>query len=533
MSLIFNDHNIVNNSKEIQKEKGLLERLSQYGLGKIKSFSEQIGFNQIGEKTKNLFVGALSVFRKKTEPTLGVIPETIDVNKKVEQGDNEIVVDGIVAYSEMDLYTKLDYLLHKLKEGGVSREDRRKIAELTRGTDFNRNELLDGRGVGGDIQRKSVDLVEDFKMRIVKHLLNNFNGSKDQAKKFILDRFENKYKHNPPHFKLIEKKNKAGQPYLELVSDDFVTGTSTFSDLEKKGDTKITNGVNEEVVKEKQFLNVKKASEALATNRDTLTEQLVSAMEIESGGKIDQADWYEVGGMSANEVLKILRQALNRRIEREQFNRETKRWIENSINIFKPASDETFAEYMERRFMKGDRLPSIYNDVVNVVKIFNEIQNRKNDSKNEVVDRQMIGEMPVEKVFDILRVNKKVKENSGVKFILNHKIKLEKGESLRRYFYRLTAYNRGFLREDGTIDEEKLRNDPDFKNIVQLLIDIIPKINKKRLLGDAKEDIEYYKYYKPISNDNNLSGARESRRRSRQPKEVPYFERVFPDHSEG
>ncbi len=294
------------------------------------------------------------------------------------------------------------------------------------------------------------------------------------------------------------------------------------------------DGDDRSVVKKQQFFNIKKTSEKLAEHRATLTEQLVSTVEIESRGRVDQADWYEVGGMSANEVLEILRQILNRKLEREQFSEETKRWIKNSVDIFKPAPDETFAEYMERRFMKGDRLPSIYNDIINVVKIFNKIQNERY-GKRKVVDRQMIGEMPAEKVFDILQINRKVKEgNSGIKFILNHKIKPEKGESLRRYFYRLTAHNRGFLREDGTIDEKKLRNDSDFKNVVKLLIDVIPKIKRKKLLGGVKEDIGYYEYYNPASNDDSL--PKKNKNQPKTPKtpkttEVPYFERIVPSDS--
>ncbi len=530
MSLIFNDHDFVNNSKEFQKERGLLERLGRYGLNKIKSFSEQIGFDQVGEKTKNLFAGALSVFKRKTESVSTIVSETDNAK---EQMKDRILVDGIVVYSEMDLYIKLDYLLHELAEKGtLDGEDiKGKMAERTKETDFSSNELLDGGMVSEEIQKKSLDLVESFKARMVNHLLNNFNGSREEAKRFVWARFDNVHGHKSPHFKLVEKEDEKGELFLELVSDDFIIGASSFSDLDKRGDTAITNGVDEGVIKEKQFLNIKKASEMLAINRDRLTEQLVSAMEIDSNGKVDRADWYEVGGMSANGVLEMLSQALNRRAEREQFNEETKQWVENSIKMFKPAYDETFAEYMERRFMKGGRLPGIYNDIINVVKIFNGIQN-KNDKK-EIIDRQTVGEMPMEKVLDILRKNKKVRENVGVKYILNGKIKPIRGESLRRYFYRLTAYNRGYLKKDGTVDEEKLKNDSDFKNMVQLLIDIVPKINKKRLLGDTKEGIEYYKYYKPISAGNNLSGARESRGRSRQPKEVPYFERVFPGNSEG
>ncbi len=507
MSLDFININNTLDAKNKPEDGSALKELKRYGLDKVESLSKQAG--KIGGKIKGLFSGALSVFKKKTELIPGTVPELVDVDNRIEQEDDKVLVDDIVVCSEMDLYTKLDYLLYKLKKGdNLNGEDiREKITKLTRGTDFSSNELLDGQEVAREIKKKSVDLVEDgFKIRTENYLLDKFNGSKKEAKKFVEDRFKNTYEHNPPHFKLIEKKDEKGELSLELISDDFITGASTFSDLEeKKGVDMEIGDIDKDVIKEKQFLNAEKASESLAVDRGTLTEQLVSAMEVDSNGKVDQADWYEVGGMSANEALEMLRQVLNRRVERERFGKKTKKWIEDSINIFKPASDETFAEYIERRFMKGDRLPSIYNDVINVVKIFNKIQNRNNNNEKEIVDRQMIGEMPAEKVFDILSLNKKVAESSGIKFILldcRRKINPIKGESLKKYFYRLTAYNRGCLRKDGTVDEEKLRNNSDFESTVQLLIDIIPPMNRRILF---KDDVEHYNPHKTKSNGSKSS----------------------------
>ena len=454
------------NTKNRSNDDGALKELKRYGLDKVESFSKQVG--QIGGKIKGLFSGALSVFRKKNSfqtmenNSERYIPYKEIVLNKINQADK--TSDEFVVDSEDKLYKKIKIILE------------RELPE--------RN----------DKDVASAGVVELFK-REVRHNLQRFMDDEKLMRDFIKARLDGKILlGEPPVFQLIEKDGM-----WSLVSNNFIDGANKHSE-ENKDDVDDDSAKVVENEGDKRFFNIEKASEALSVNRDTLTEQLVSAVEAGSNGKVDQADWYEVGGMSANEALEMLRQILNRRVEKKQFGEETRQWIEDGINIFKPASDETFAEYVERRFMKGGRLPSTYNNVVNVIKIFNKIQNRKNNNKKEVVDRQMIGEMPVEKVFDILKSNKKVRENKGIKSILNNDIKPLRGESLRRYFYRLVAFKKGYLKKDGTVDEKKLRNDSDFKNIVKLLIDIIPPMNRRLLLGGINEDTEYYEYYNPAKN---------------------------------
>ncbi len=455
------------------EKQGVFKTLGRYGLGKVKSFSEQFG--QVGKKTSRLFDRALGMFKGEKSS------QVVDSNQKrslsyVEMVQNKIkqadrVGEKFVVDNENELYDRVEGLLGDISLRGV------------------------------DLAKKSLEIIELFKRELVNRLREFMNEG--GAEEFVENRLSDEIlSGESPIFQLIETEG-----HLELVSSNFIRGASGYR--KGKGDhdnNKIDNlagAINSEG--NGRFFNAEKASEKLAKHRSTLTEQLISAVEAGSNGKVDQADLYEIGGMSANEALEMLRQVLNRRVERKQFTKETRQWIEDSINIFKPASDETFTEYIERRFMKGGRLPSIYNDVINVVKIFNKIQNKKNNNKKEVIDRQMIGEMPAEKVFDVLKVNKSVRENDGIKSILNNDIKPLKGESLRRYFYRLVAFKKGCLKKDETVDEEKLRNDPDFKNTVQLLVDIIPPMNRRMLF---KDDVGYYNPHKTRSNDLKYLGLR-------------------------
>jgi len=222
---------------------------------------------------------------------------------------------------------------------------------------------------------------------------------------------------------------------------------------------------------------VQKKEGASQIERKTLTESLSNALEIYINNKVDQADWYEIGSLSADKVLRMLERIKSQKgVSNGGLSDKTVKWIEDGLNVFKPAQDETFAEYLERRFMKSDqlRLPALYNDIIRVVKIFNQTNGKVG------VDRQMIGEMPVKKVFEILNGNENARENIGIKSVLDHSVQPNPKESLRRYFYRLTAHNRGFLNDDGTVDEKAMQDSDDFKEMVVLLQDIIPRLNNKK-----------------------------------------------------
>ncbi len=369
-----------------------------------------------------------------------------DDDKKESRETEGVLVNNIVTYGDLDLYKKIDYLLYNLETSdNLNKIDVGKLTSQIKDASFDNNELLeDGQNVSINIQRKTANLIEKFKKNTINLLIKRFGQSENDAKMFFDSRINNQYE--PVHFKLIRKKGEDGKMHLELMSDNFIDA------------------------------NLK----TIAKYRNSLTEQLSMAIESKGQNKVDQADWYEVGSLNAKQVLDMLKKMSSGR-NQNQFSPKVKQWINDSIDIFHPTPDETFAEYIERRFMKFG-LPGIYNDVVNVVRVFNILRN-KNDAKQKILDRQSIGKIPIEKVITILKMNKKARERYGIQFIINNdEVKPIKGESLKRYFYRLMANDRKCLKNDNTIDEDKLKNDPDFKNMTDILIEIIPKINKMRLL---------------------------------------------------
>jgi hypothetical protein len=478
------------NKKENEKKVSIFGKLKDYGLEAMEGIRNNL--DSLSDNSKKIFSGALSLFKQKQEIAVSSGDEqpllTMKRLGELEEGET-VLVDKFNVYSELDLIKKVEFLLGEYENstnfGGKFFEKSKKLKiKLDRATNLSTfdNELLDGDIVEGN-NVLAMKLVENFKTEIADYLSRDKHGrrmSKEIAEDFVDTRFKQIEKEvAKANFSVLI--NKENNNKIRLISDNFVFGYARINNTIINSRKEIKNNKRKLIDRD----------DGLADENRTIIDLVSTEIERRSQGRFDGNDWYRVGNIKAKNALDLLETKLKSG-EFNHLSKNAQQWIVGSLKNFSPVKDETFEEYIERRLMKGGNLAFVYNQIIDAIKLIN-----KNKNQN-TLGREIIGSVKAKSVLDKMRHYKSLRNDVKIGYILDNNIKPRNNESLRRYFYRLSANNRGYLNEDGLVDEINILQEDDIQALVNILTEFMPSLyrfsslsRRKKRVFTAKE-VPYY-----------------------------------------
>jgi hypothetical protein len=504
----------------IGDKSSVFEQLKIFGLEGIKSLSGQMGKN-IKEKTKTVFSKALGLFRKKDNggnddaiksfdsklnqgeldgesEQEGRLDDLVDVNSLLKRSSlDEEKIEGKEKVSVIKSFevNGLGDLFFKLKNIYLE------IAKKK-----NRMDYQEGGVTEEMISKFAMAKIAEFEQKVVENIVEKRRMNKETAIDFVGHRYKlSSQIEGLPVFELV--KIDDGKKRVELRSNNFLT-FNLFDKFPEGKDPVVANQITEnvmqkttnssDVISQKKELDGKDKFLKIESDAGILSvapiflNKILFDFKKQTVGSVDfYNDYYEVFDMKAWKIVDILHK-ISKQGE-PLSNKKLGLLNEIIYSTGEPTRDESFGEYLDR-YLWGQKLSSIYKEVVNATKILS----RKDNYFDEDILKKSAKE-----VFDIIisRLDELDPELISSLFSLRLKESMPSNtESLGVYFSRLAVQN-----NDG-----KNKN---AKRVVDFLQEVTPKIHKILLLN--REQL--------VRQNKNSNFSEGEKVKENGAKEIPYY----------